>query len=105
LRLKLPGRPKMNICRQVRIKPTQPNQAWSMDLVADQLANGAKLRTLTIIDVFSKEALAIDGEAAAAYKRLNCLMRSITSQSLRNIVHNQFRMMTSAAQKKTARSG
>jgi len=31
-----------------------------MDLVADQLASGARFRTLTIIDVFSKEALAIE---------------------------------------------
>jgi putative transposase len=60
LRSKLPRRRKMVVCRQVRIKPTQPNQAWSMDFVADQLANGAKFRTLTIIDVFSKEALAIE---------------------------------------------
>jgi putative transposase len=28
--------------------------------VADQLANGMKFRTLTIVDVFSKEALAIE---------------------------------------------
>lgn len=60
LRSKLPKRRKMVVCRQVRIKPTQPNQVWSMDFVADQLANGAKFRTLTIIDVFSKEALAIE---------------------------------------------
>jgi putative transposase len=60
LRSKLPKRRKMVVCRQTRIKPTQPNQVWSMDFVADQLANGARFRTLTIIDVFSKEALAIE---------------------------------------------
>jgi putative transposase len=60
LRSKLPRRRKMVVCRQGRIKPTQPDQAWSMDFVADQLANGARFRTLTIIDVFSKEALAIE---------------------------------------------
>jgi putative transposase len=51
LRPKLPRRRKMVVCRHHRIKPTQPNQAWSMDFVADQLANGAKFR---------KEALAIE---------------------------------------------
>lgn len=60
LRSKLPRRRKMVVCRQARIKPTQANQAWSMDFVADQLANGTKFRTLTIIDVYSKEALAIE---------------------------------------------
>jgi putative transposase len=31
-----------------------------MDFVADQLANGIRFRALTIIDVYSKEALAIE---------------------------------------------
>lgn len=31
-----------------------------MDFVADQLTNGAKFRTLTVVDVFTKEALAIE---------------------------------------------
>jgi putative transposase len=60
LRSKLPKRRKRVLTRQVKIKPTKPNEAWSMDFVADQLANGTKFRTLTIVDVFSKEALAIE---------------------------------------------
>jgi putative transposase len=60
LRSKLPKRRKMVVTRQVKIKPTEINQAWSMDFVADQLANGTKFRTLTIVDVFSKESLAIE---------------------------------------------
>lgn len=60
LRSKLPRRRKMVVRRQAKIKPTKPNEAWSMDFVADQLANGMKFRTLTIVDVFSKEALAIE---------------------------------------------
>ena len=48
-----------------------------MDFVVDPFANGARFRTLTIIDVFSKEALAIEvgqrlgGEHVVA--ALNCL--------------------------------
>jgi putative transposase len=60
LRSKVPRRRKMVVCRQARIKPTHLDQAWSMDFVADQLTNGAKFRTLTITDVYSKEALAIE---------------------------------------------
>ncbi len=60
LRSKLPRRRKMVVARHDRVKPSKLNEVWSMDFVADQLANGAKFRTLTIIDVFSKEALAID---------------------------------------------
>ncbi len=60
LRSKLPKRRKMVVTRQAKLKPTKPNEAWSMDFVSDQLANGMRFRTLTIVDVFSKEALAID---------------------------------------------
>jgi putative transposase len=60
LRSKLPRRRKMVVTRQAKIKPVKPNEAWSMDFVSDQLANGMRFRTLTIVDVFSKEALAIE---------------------------------------------
>jgi putative transposase len=41
-------------------RPTAPNQAWSLDFVADQLADGRRFRALTIIDVFTRESLAIE---------------------------------------------
>jgi len=60
LRSKLPKRRKMVVSRQIKIKPTRVNEAWSMDFVADQLANGQRFRALTIVDVYSKEALSIE---------------------------------------------
>jgi putative transposase len=60
LRSKLPKRRKMVVTRRAKPKPVSANDAWSMDFVADQLANGSKFRTLTIVDVFSKESLAIE---------------------------------------------
>jgi putative transposase len=41
-------------------KVTAPNQSWSLDFVADQLADGRKFRALTIVDVFTRESLAIE---------------------------------------------
>lgn len=38
---------------------TNINQCWSMDFVADQLFNGRRLRSLTVVDNFSRECLAI----------------------------------------------
>lgn len=35
------------------------NQAWAMDFMSDALADGRKLRVLTVIDLFSRESLAI----------------------------------------------
>lgn len=60
LRTKLPRRRKMVVTRVTRIKPTRTNQAWSMDFVADQLADGSRFRSLTIVDIYTREALAIE---------------------------------------------
>jgi len=59
LRGKRPKRRKMPVHRQVRCNPKHSNEAWSLDFVADQLSNGQKFRALTVLDVFSREALAI----------------------------------------------
>lgn len=34
-----------------------PNQVWSMDFVSDALANGRRIKVLTIVDDFSTEAI------------------------------------------------
>jgi putative transposase len=59
LRSKRPRRRKMAVSRRERYVPKRGNQAWSMDFVADQLADGRKLRALTVVDVFTREALCI----------------------------------------------
>ena len=46
--------------RRERFRPTAPNQVWSLDFVADQLADGRRFRALTILDVFTRESLAIE---------------------------------------------
>ena len=33
---------------------------WSMDFVSDALFDGRRLRALTVVDAFTREALAID---------------------------------------------
>ena len=59
LRSKLPRRRKMVVTRRERYVPKRANQAWSMDFMADQLVNGTRFRALTIVDVYTREALAI----------------------------------------------
>src|ERR1700690_4281208 len=41
---------------------TGPNQVWSMDFVADQLADGRRFRSLTVVDIYTRECLAIKSE-------------------------------------------
>ena len=73
LRSKRPRRRKMAVHRQERFMPKQRNEVWSLDFVHDQLSNGEKFRTLMIVDVFSREALAIEvGQRYAERMLLKC---------------------------------
>lgn len=46
--------------RRERSQPTAPNEVWSLDFVANQLADGSRFRALTVVDVFTRESLAIE---------------------------------------------
>jgi putative transposase len=37
-----------------------PNQVWSLDFVADELTHGRRFRALTVVDVYTRECLAIE---------------------------------------------
>lgn len=66
LRSKLPKRRKMVVVRRERHRAVAPNEIWSLDFVSDQLANGVRFRALTVVHVFTREALAIEvGERLA----------------------------------------
>jgi len=60
LRLKRPPRHVSAAHRTERLAPTSPNEVWSMDFVSDALFDGLRLRALTLIDVHTREALAIE---------------------------------------------
>ena len=59
LRKRPPRRREMIVHRQARFRPTAANKAWSLDFVLDKLGNSSKFRALTVVDVFTREALAI----------------------------------------------
>ena len=46
--------------REERFLAKRPNEAWSIDFVADQLQDGRRFRALTILDVFTREGVAIE---------------------------------------------
>lgn len=56
--------------RRVRMKPRKDerpailerNQMWAMDFVSDRLDNGSEYRMLTVLDVHTRECLAIDSQ-------------------------------------------
>ena len=45
--------------RQILQAPTGPNEIWSIDFVMDALANGRRIKCLTIVDDFTRECLDI----------------------------------------------
>jgi len=78
LRGKRPRRRKMVVHREARCCPKRPNEAWSLDFVHDQLSNGQKFRTLTVVDVFSRESLAIEvGQRLRGEHVVECLNRLV----------------------------
>jgi putative transposase len=59
LRRKSPRRRVSSRHRDARPAVEGANQAWAMDFMSDALADGRKLRLLTVIDLFTRESLAI----------------------------------------------
>lgn len=53
------GRLYFNDGSCIRLKPAYQNHVWSYDFVSDRLANGKKIRMLTVIDEFTRKCLAI----------------------------------------------
>ena len=60
LRRKRPWRHAAAVHRERRRPATARHEIWSMDFVADQLADGRRFRALTVVDLFTRECLAID---------------------------------------------
>jgi putative transposase len=55
--------------RQALHVPSAPNEVWSIDFVMDSLANGRRLKCLTIVDDFTRECLdiAVDHGICGSY--------------------------------------
>jgi putative transposase len=46
--------------REQRLPAMRRNDIWSIDFVADQPADGRRFRALTVLELFTRECLAID---------------------------------------------
>ena len=57
LRLKRPRRNVSAANRERQPAASSPNEMWSMDFVSDALFDGRRLRALTVVDAFTREAL------------------------------------------------
>ena len=46
--------------RQALVVPSRANERWSIDFMADTLADGRTFRTLNVVDDFTREAIALE---------------------------------------------
>jgi putative transposase len=55
--------------RQPLLRPSRPDEVWSMDFLFDELASGRRVKALTVVDDCSKEAvqIAVDTSMPALY--------------------------------------
>jgi len=61
LQVRRRGRKRMTrVARQPLVRPTQINERWSMDFMADSLADRRRIRLLNIVDEYSRECLQIE---------------------------------------------
>jgi putative transposase len=69
LRSKRPPKAKAAATRMGRPDPTEMHECWAMDFVHDQLFDGKKFRSLTIVDICTRFCLAI--EVKRSFKGIN----------------------------------
>lgn len=62
------GKRRAAVQRQERFKPTGPNQVWAMDFVSDHLCDGRHFRALTVVDIYTRESLAIESGQSLSEK-------------------------------------
>jgi len=64
LRRNRPRRRKAVVTRGPSVAATRKDERWSMDFMHDQLHDGRRLRVLTVVDQFTREALATEARGS-----------------------------------------
>lgn len=59
LKRRRPKRRRAAIRRELVREVTRPNERWAMDFMHDTLSSGEAIRVLTVVDVFTRECLAL----------------------------------------------
>ena len=72
------GRLYLNDGSCTRLRPCWKHHVWSYDFVSDRLADGRKMRMLTVIDEYSRECLAI------------CVARRLNSHDVLDVLSDLF---------------
>jgi putative transposase len=60
--------------------PGRPNQQWGIDFVSDALAWGRRIRLFTVVDVFTREALAIEVDTSLPGRRVVRVLERLAAE-------------------------
>jgi putative transposase len=73
---------RKRLTRTVASNPllVRPNQEWAMDFVSDALTNGRALRTFTLIDSYTKEALAIEVNSGISSRQVTRVLERVIGE-------------------------
>lgn len=80
LRHRLPRRRKAVVARAHQPPVMRPNDAWTLDFVAEQLVNGHRFRVLTVVDVYTRDRLAIEVEQCFRSEHVVHVLTRLTAQ-------------------------
>jgi len=58
----------------------RPNERWSLNFVHDTLRTGRRIRTLNIVDDFTREALAIEVDTSISGSRVARILDRIATE-------------------------
>lgn len=62
------------------VQATRPDQVWSLDFVSDALAWGRRLRMLTVVDTYTREALAIEVDTSLSGVRVARVLERVIGE-------------------------
>lgn len=74
---------RRRICAQARVllaAPQHKNETWTMDFLQDALANGRKVRTLSIEDAYTREMLAIEVDTSLPALRVVRVLEKLRAE-------------------------
>jgi putative transposase len=63
--------------REPLASPSRPNELWAIDFVSDCFEYGGRFRTLTVIDVFTRECLALEADTSLSGERVTRVLSRI----------------------------
>ena len=65
---------------QPQTMASAPNQQWAIDFVHDRLAGGRSIRVLTVVDIFTRECLALEVDTCLPSQRVTRALDEVIAQ-------------------------